>query len=77
METGPGYGYGWFIWQAGGHRVIYARGYGGQMIYLLPDLDLTVIITSDPRLPATIDGHFGVLNRLYADHILPAVKSLP
>ena len=73
-ETGHGYGYGWFIWQVAGRRVIYARGYGGQMIYIVPDLDLTVVMTSDSRLPATIDGHFGVLNRLLTDRILPAVE---
>jgi len=76
VETSHGYGYGWFLWQAGGHHVIYARGYGGQMIYIVPDLDLTVAITSNPGLPATLDGHLGVLNRLFAEKIVPAVEAL-
>lgn len=75
LETGHGYGYGWFIWSTQGHDIYYARGYGGQMIYIVPDLDLTVAITSDPALPATLGGHFGVLNRLLTDDILPAARS--
>ena len=39
--TGHAYGYGWFIVQARGHPVAYAWGYGGQMIYVVPDLGLT------------------------------------
>jgi len=72
VETGHGYGYGWYIWQTGGHDIFYARGYGGQMIYVLPDLDMTVAITSDPSRPATLDGYLGVLNQLLTQHILPA-----
>ena len=76
VETGHGYGFGWFIWFAGGQQIFYARGYGGQMIYIVPELELTVVITSDPRLPATLDGHLGALNRLLTDSILPAAQSL-
>jgi len=76
LESGHGYGYGWFIWSAAGHRVIYARGYGGQMIYIVPDLELTVAVTSDGRLPATLEGHFGALNQLLADRIIPAVAAM-
>ncbi len=71
-ETGHCYGYGWYVWRISGHDVFYARGYGGQMVYVVPGLELTVAITSDPRLPATPAGHFGALNRLLADTILPA-----
>jgi len=78
LETGHGYGFGWFIWpvqiQGEIRDVYYARGYGGQMIYIVPDLALTVVITSNPGLPATLDGHLGVLNRLLTDAILPDVQ---
>ena len=77
VETGHGYGFGWFIWSAAGHDVFYARGYGGQMIYVVPALSLTVAITSNSGLPATPDGHLGVLNRLFADDILPAIEKMP
>ena len=71
-ETFHGYGFGWFIWPTPLHDVFYARGYGGQMIYIVVDLALSVAITSDPSRPATLDGHLGALNALLIDHIIPA-----
>jgi CubicO group peptidase (beta-lactamase class C family) len=65
------YGYGWFIASARGYRVLYARGYGGQMIYVVPDLALTVVMTSDPLSPGR-EGHVDALHALLADHIIPA-----
>jgi CubicO group peptidase (beta-lactamase class C family) len=42
-------GYGWLWWVAieDGHRVFFARGYGGQFIHVVPDLDLVTVVTSD------------------------------
>jgi CubicO group peptidase (beta-lactamase class C family) len=73
--SGDLYGYGWFLRDAGGHRVAYARGYGGQMIFVVPTLGLTVAITSDPNRPARSDGHVGDLQRLLAETILPAAET--
>jgi CubicO group peptidase (beta-lactamase class C family) len=73
--SGHDYGYGWFLAEAGGHRVAYARGYGGQMLYVVPGVGLTVAVTSDPTRPARSDGHVGDLNALLADAIVPAVAS--
>lgn len=72
--SGDLYGYGWFLRDVGAHRVAYARGYGGQMIFVVPSLDLTVAITSDPNRPARSDGHVGDLQRLLAETILPAAE---
>ena len=71
--TGHSYGYGWFVAQAGRHAVYYAWGYGGQMLYVLPDLALTVVITSDAGHPYGRDGYVRVLHRLPADGIVPAM----
>jgi CubicO group peptidase (beta-lactamase class C family) len=73
--SGDLYGYGWFLRDVGGHRVAYARGYGGQMIFVVPSLGLTVAITSDPNRPARSDGHVGDLQRLLAETILPAAEA--
>jgi CubicO group peptidase (beta-lactamase class C family) len=73
--SGDLYGYGWFLRDAGAHRVAYARGYGGQMIFVVPTLGLTVAITSDPNRPARSDGHVGDLQRLLAETILPAAET--
>lgn len=71
--SGDEYGYGWFITRIGGQDVRYARGYGGQMIYLLPELDLTIVVTSDPNRPARSDGYVGDLRAMLAEDIIPAV----
>ena len=71
--SGHQYGYGWFQTLMAGRRVYYARGYGGQMIYVVPQLDTVIAVTSDPTLPARYSGHGGVLNRLVSEHILPAI----
>jgi CubicO group peptidase (beta-lactamase class C family) len=70
--SGHAYGYGWFLARMGGHDVAYARGYGGQMLYVVPALELTVAITSDPTRPARSDGHVGALHALLGDALIPA-----
>lgn len=72
--SGDEYGYGLFLTRAGRHDVAYARGYGGQMIYVVPSLALTVAITSDPTRPARSDGHVGELNALLAEVIVPEAE---
>lgn len=74
--SGDAYGYGWFLRRVAGHDVAYARGYGGQMIFVVRALALTVAVTSDPNRPARSDGHVGDLHRLLADHILPAAETV-
>jgi CubicO group peptidase (beta-lactamase class C family) len=71
--SGHAYGYGWFLTTAAGHPVAYARGYGGQMIHVLPSLGLTVAITSDPTRPARSRGYAGDLHALIAETVVPAV----
>ncbi|WP_172123333.1 MULTISPECIES: serine hydrolase [unclassified Devosia] len=68
-----GYGYGWFLTSIGGEEVRYAWGYGGQMLYLVPALDLTVVMTSDASLPAASTGHRDDLKALLAQ-IIAAVR---
>lgn len=69
------YGYGWFLTEADGHKVAYARGYGGQMIYVVPSLALTVAITSDPTRPAHSRGYAGDLFRLLEETIIPSARA--
>ena len=72
--SGDGYGYGWFLSEARQRTVMYARGYGGQMLFLVPSLGLTVVVTSDPTRPARSEGYVGDLRSLLADDIIPAAE---
>jgi CubicO group peptidase (beta-lactamase class C family) len=72
--TGHAYGYGWFIVRARGYPVAYAWGYGGQLIYVVPDLGLTAVMTSDPAAPSGRNGYVRRLHRLLADGIIPAAE---
>jgi CubicO group peptidase (beta-lactamase class C family) len=69
------YGYGWFIEDFGGYDVRYGWGYGGQMVYVLPELDLTVVITSDETNPSGRSGHREALHRLVTETIVPAAAA--
>ena len=64
--TGDGYGYGWFLRDIDGHPVRYAWGYGGQMLYVVPSLRLTVAMTSDDSAASARSGHRDDLHGLLA-----------
>lgn len=71
--SGGRYGYGWFVGDARGYPIRFAWGYGGQMLYIVPDLRLTVVMTSDAAA-ARDGGHIDALHRLLADGIVPAAE---
>ena len=62
--SGDDYGYGWFLTRLSGRAAFYGRGYGGQILAVVPSLDLVIAITSDPTLPARSGGYFGDLRAL-------------
>ncbi|MDO5622500.1 MAG: serine hydrolase [Paracoccus sp. (in: a-proteobacteria)] len=70
--SGDDYGYGWFLTRYAGQRGYYARGYGGQMLALVPSRGLSVAITSDPDRPARGDGYFGDLRQLVTQIVASA-----
>lgn len=73
--TGDRYGMGWFIRKMQGHPTYYGWGYGGQMLYVVPDLALTVVIISDPHRPSGSNGYVGKLHALVEERIIPAVAA--
>lgn len=71
--TDDRYGYGWFVTGLNGYDAYYGRGYGGQMLYVVPTLAVTAVITSDPAPPST-PSFTQKLDALMEDHILPAAE---
>ncbi|QEW06393.1 serine hydrolase domain-containing protein [Nitrincola iocasae] len=69
-----GYGYGWFIQPFAGVEGYYGWGYGGQMIYVLPELELTVAITSEENLPSGRSGYRDQLHQMLSRDIIPAIQ---
>lgn len=72
--SNDGYGYGWFERIIGGRTVHFAWGYGGQMLYIVPDLGLTVTMTSDESGPSARSGYRDDLHGLLA-RVIGTVES--
>jgi CubicO group peptidase (beta-lactamase class C family) len=73
--SGLNYGYGWFLGRIAGTGYALARGYGGQIICVVPSLEMTLAITSDPLRPARSGGYFGDLMQLIERVILPVARA--
>jgi len=62
------HGYLWWVTTIEGHSAFFAGGYGGQYIYVVPDLDIVIVIASDSER-----SH--VENRaIIGDFIIPAIS---
>lgn len=64
--TGDDYGYCWFITEIAGLNAYYGRGFGGQALFVVPEAELTVVITSDPNPPSSGGWQFRQLRELVA-----------
>jgi CubicO group peptidase (beta-lactamase class C family) len=71
--SGQLYGYGWFLSSIGDHPLFYAWGYGGQFIFVLPDLEMTVVATSTASGPRDFE-HLGALYDLLGSELVPAAE---
>jgi len=72
--SGDAYGYGWFERNLAGENVHFAWGYGGQMLYIVPSLKLTVVMTSQESGPSARNGYRDALHDVLAE-IIGAVRA--
>jgi CubicO group peptidase (beta-lactamase class C family) len=68
------YGYGFWIREFAGHKSYYAWGYGGQFIFIIPDLDLVVVTTSRADVSRERRDHLGAIYDLVEFQIVPVIK---
>jgi CubicO group peptidase (beta-lactamase class C family) len=69
------YGYNWFVRRLAGHEAFYSWGYGGQHVFVVPDLDLVAVLTTDTHdttLPEYEDAY-----RVVQSYVIPAVSGRP
>ncbi len=64
---GDRYGYLWWITRIEDYSVYYAFGFGGQLIYVVPGLDIVTVITSDLHGPHLEN------KTIVGNYIIPAV----
>ena len=69
------YGYGWWVRDLFGYDAFYAWGYGGQFIYIVPDLRLVTVMTSSPNPGQGLRAHRRSLYRLMEEEVVPAVAA--
>ncbi len=67
------YGYGWWIRELAGYRSQYAWGYGGQFIFVVPDLDLVVVMTSASDVSEARGRNLRSAYQLMEDFVIPAI----
>lgn len=69
-----GYGLGWWMRKGAGFDVYFAWGYGGQFVFIVPALELTVVTTSDPVTPREGD-HNRAVHDLLDELLIPAAEA--
>jgi CubicO group peptidase (beta-lactamase class C family) len=73
VDAGAPFSYGYDFWlrDIAGHHVAMAWGFGGQMIYIIKDLDLVVVMTTNTR--EFTEASFNGLSIIH-DHVVPAAS---
>jgi len=73
-----GYGYQWWSARVGAHAFEFAWGHGGQLVILLDDLDMVVVVTSDPfHRPVRQDAESWRHERANFNLVGKFIQSLP
>ncbi|MFA5909669.1 MAG: serine hydrolase [Vicinamibacterales bacterium] len=69
------YGYGFWIRELAGHEAYYAWGYGGQFVFIIPDMQLVVVTTSRSDVSRERRDHLGAIYDLVERSVIPAIAA--
>ena len=75
-RNNQGYGYGWWSREFAGYETYFAWGYGGQYIFIVPDLDVVVVTTSSTAVGEERRSHRRTIFDLLEQLIVPAVARI-
>jgi CubicO group peptidase (beta-lactamase class C family) len=73
-ESGREYGYGWWIRDMAGYTTYYAWGYGGQFIFVVPELTLVVVTTSNSNPGTERRTHLRAIYDLVEDLVVTPLR---
>jgi len=68
------YGYGWWMRLLNGYPTYYAWGYGGQYIYVIPELESVIAVTSSPNPGDGRRQHRRDLDEIIERQLIPAIR---
>ena len=71
------YGYGWWVGDFGGRETCFAWGYGGQYVFVVPDLDLVIVATSASDVSEERRGHRQTLFDILEARVIRAIADHP
>lgn len=69
------YGYMWWNRPVAGHKVYFAWGFGGQYIFIIPDLDSVVVLTSSLQNANQSRSYKRPVFNLLGDQIIPFLET--
>ncbi len=70
-----GYGYMWWNREVAGYKVFFAWGFGGQYLFMIPELEATVVLTSSSDNPSQNRSYKKPVFDLLEHSIIPLLES--
>jgi CubicO group peptidase (beta-lactamase class C family) len=69
------YGYNWWVYEIGGYETCFAWGYGGQYVFVVPNLDLVIVTTASPDVSEERRGHRQLVFDILSRHIIDPIAA--
>lgn len=70
-----GYGYQWWNQEVGGYQTFFAWGHGGQYIFMIPELESVIVITSSVTRASRRRTYKRPVFTLLEEHIIPLLQT--